>query len=100
MVYRKRLLAAQKSSPFRDGTDDARFEKIPDRYSPRGVMKASAASVLFLLALMIIVGAVTFIKQGGAWQARYTLLFLFTTIVPVAVGVFLVRSAKKDRVAE
>jgi len=100
LVYRKRLLAAQKSSPFRDGQDEAKFEKIKERYSPRGVMKASAASILFLVALMIIIGAVTFVKNGGAWQAGYTILFLFTTLIPVVIGIVLVISAKKDKVAD
>jgi hypothetical protein len=99
-VYRKRLRAAQKSSPFRDGADDARFKDIPERYSPRGVMKASAAFILFLVALMIVIGAVTYLRNGGVWQDRYTILFLFTTFVPAVVGVILVYSAKKDTVSD
>ena len=98
-ICRKRLLAAQKSSPFRDGKDESRFEKIKDRYSPRGIMKASVASICFLVAVMIIVGAFTFIKDGGVWQDRYTVLFLFTTLIPAAVGIILVFSAKKDMVS-
>jgi len=99
-VFKKRLLAAQKASPFRDGRDDARFEKVRERYSPRGIMKTSAASICFLVAVMIIIGAVTYIRDSGAWQDRYTALFLFTTFVPAAVGVILVYSARKDRVSD
>ncbi|MBN1881146.1 MAG: PrsW family intramembrane metalloprotease [Deltaproteobacteria bacterium] len=95
-VYKKRLRSAQKSSPFRNGRDTSRYENIPDRYSPRGIMKVSAAFVLFLAAVMIAVGAVTYLKDGGVWQARYTVLFLSTTVVPVVVGVILAWSAKKD----
>ena len=98
-VYKKRLLAAQKASPFRDGQDDARFENVQERYSPRGVMKASAASICFLVVLMIIIGAVTYIRDGGVWQDRYTVLFLVTTFVPAVVGAVLVYSARKDTVS-
>lgn len=99
VVYKKRLFAALKDSPFRGGRDEALFAAVSRHHTPAGMIKLVLAVVAITFSITMVAGWVASVNQGHTYSAQQYGFLIGLVLAPLAAGIAFLVFSRKDVVA-
>jgi RsiW-degrading membrane proteinase PrsW (M82 family) len=96
IVYKKRLFAALKDSPFRGGRDEALFAAVNRHRTPAGIIKIVLGIAAVAFSAVMVAGWVASVNQGQSFTAQQYGYIIFLVLVPLGAGVGALFLSRKD----
>ncbi len=96
IVYKKRLFAALKDSPFRGGRDEALFAAVNRHRTPSGIIKIVLGIIVLTFSAVMVAGWTATVNQGQSFSAGQYILIIALILLPLGAGIWLLFLSRKD----